>query len=69
MWIAMAFMMLLFWAVFAAVVVAVLLSNRGANSPGEAAPSNAAPVLDERFSRGGIDVDDDTRGRDLLGQR
>jgi putative membrane protein len=69
-WLAMGLMMLAFWGVIAALVVVVVRSSGWrARAPGEAAEQprdDALRILDERFARGEIDVDEYTRRRDVL---
>ena len=67
-WIAMAFVMLVFWAIVVAAIVALVRSNQGPGQ-GHAAVGRAddpARILDERFARGEIDADDYKQRRDLL---
>jgi len=58
-WVAMAFVMVVFWG---AVVTAIVFAVRGWHnqSTGPAAPttSDAQRILDERFARGEIDEDE-----------
>ncbi len=65
-WIMMALMMLLFWTAIAGVLVVVLRSHRDAPSRDNRATNSAAQILDERFARGDIDVDEYTRRREVL---
>ncbi len=69
-WLVMGFMMLAFWGLIAGLVVYVIRSSghRFAGQPrAVASPEDqAVRILDERFARGEIDVEDDTRRRDLL---
>ena len=67
-WIAMAFVMLVFWAIVVAAIVALVRSNQGPGQ-GHAAVGRAddpARILDERFARGEIDADEYKQRRDLL---
>jgi putative membrane protein len=67
-WIAMAFVMLVFWALVVAAIIALVRSNQGrerdrspvgrADDPGR--------ILDERFARGEIDADEYKQRRDVL---
>jgi putative membrane protein len=66
-WIAMAFVMVVFWG---AVVTAIVFAVRGwhnqpTGSPGPTT-SDAQRILDERFARGEIDADEYQHRRDLL---
>ena len=66
-WIAMAFVMVVFWG---AVVAVIVFAVRGWHnqSAGPSAPtgSDALRILDERFARGEIDADEYQRRRDIL---
>ncbi len=64
-WIAMAFMMVVFWGV---VVTAIVLLVRGFRTQDDGAPTtrDAVRILDERFARGEIDADEYRQRRDLL---
>ena len=63
-WIAMAFVMVVFWG---AVVTAIVFAVRGWNHQPTAPTSNDAQrILDERFARGEIEADEYQRRRDLL---
>ena len=68
-WVVMILLMLVFWAllVFGAVLAYRALTDRSSTGS-RATPSkgNAQEVLEERFARGEIDVDEYTRRRDLL---
>ena len=68
-WIAMALMMLAFWAIVAALVIAVMrsLARTRSEAPVEAVPhSGGVQILDERFARGEIDAEEYQQRRDLL---
>lgn len=73
-WVAMGFMMLVFWGVIAAVVVYAVRSS-GNRSEQHPLPSPPAPgdqaqrILDERFARGEIDAEEYSQRRDLLRSR
>lgn len=66
-WIAMALMMAIFWSLVVFGIVAIFRSDGSAlpraQQPGEASPLQ---MLDERFARGEIDVDEYHARRDLL---
>ncbi len=66
-WIAMAFVMVVFWGV---VVTAIVFAVRGGQhqptGPAATTTSDAQRILDERFARGEIDVDEYQRRRDVL---
>jgi putative membrane protein len=72
-WLAMGLMMVAFWGLMAALVVYVLRSSgrhvqceqRTETHPGD----QALGILDERFARGDIDVEEYTRRRELLRAR
>ena len=66
-WIAMAFVMVVFWgAVVTAIVFAVRASQHQPTAPGTSTSNDAQRILDERFARGEIDVDEYQRRRDVL---
>lgn len=69
-WIAMGFMMLVFWSIVAVVVVYVVrnLGHRHDHIGGAAGtpPDSAMRILDERFARGEIDAEEYNHRRDLL---
>ena len=74
-WIAMGFMMVLFWGVIAAVVY-LLVRPPGRNEQAPPLPpapppseDRAAGILDERFARGEIDEQEYRTRRDLLQTR
>lgn len=69
-WLAMGFMMVLFWGFIAAIVVFLVRSSAPRpddrltrDSPAE---SSALRILHERFARGEIDTEEYTKRRDLL---
>ena len=71
-WIAMGFMMLLFWGVIAAVVfLLVRPPGRRVEPPAPKPPSEdeATRILDQRFARGEIDEQEYRAKRDLLRAR
>ena len=71
-WIAMGFMMLLFWGVIAAVVfLLVRPPGRREERPAPKPPSEdeATRILDQRFARGEIDEQEYRARRDLLRSR
>lgn len=69
-WIAVAFLMLVFWAVVVGAIVAVVRSDRTRRGGEGQPPANDAErILAERFARGEIDDDEYTRRRDLLRAR
>jgi len=71
-WIAMAGMMLLVWALIAALVIYVVRSIRSPASPPTSSPTaevSARAILDERFARGEIDADEYSPRRDVLARR
>jgi putative membrane protein len=72
-WVFMALMMVIFFALIAAVLVALIRPGgwRGTDTaPQTAAPSDdALRILDERFARGEIDADDYAKRRELLRSR
>lgn len=68
-WVGMALMMIVFWGAVAALVVYVVRASgrRDDGAPaGAGGPADAARVLDERFARGDIDVEEYTTRRDAL---
>ena len=72
-WLAMAFMMLAFWGLLAALVVYLIRSSghhptdqTRMDTPTE---DQALRILDERFARGDIDVEEYTQRRDVLRAR
>ena len=62
-WLAMGFMMLIFWAVIIAGVVWVA---RGRNQAPAPDANRARRILDERFARGEIDADEYRQRREHL---
>ena len=67
-WLAMSLMMLLFWALIVAGVVALIRTSR--REPRNTSGSDEAQrLLDERFARGEIDEDDYRHRRELLTRR
>jgi putative membrane protein len=72
-WLAMGFMMLVFWAIIAAVVI-VAVRSWGYRSEGQSAGAtrsddDALRILDTRFARGEIDAEEYSSRRDLLRKR
>jgi putative membrane protein len=67
-WIAMALMMLAFWALVVALVVYVFrsLTRTRPEAPRPLDQRDGMRILDERFARGEIDADEYTQRRDLL---
>jgi putative membrane protein len=66
-WIAMAFVMLVFWTIVVAAIIALVRSNQGRGHDhivGRA--DDPERILAERFARGEIDADDYKQRRDLL---
>jgi putative membrane protein len=72
-WVAMAFMMLVFWGAFAAVVIVAIRSwshhAQGSAPSVTSSEDDALRVLDTRFARGDIDAEEYTSRRDLLRKR
>lgn len=71
LWIVMIVAMLIFFAILAWAVVSVIrqrdVHRRGEpQSPSGTGSSDALRILDERFARGEIEVDEYTKRRDLL---
>ena len=66
-WLAMAFVMVVFWTIVVAAIIALVRTDRG-RGPGEIGrrTDDALRILDERFARGEIDADEYTKRRDLL---
>lgn len=64
-WIMMTVTVVAFWALVAAVVVALVRSTRG-DAPRYERRKDALELLDERFARGEIDEDDYRDRRELL---
>jgi putative membrane protein len=69
-WLAMSFMMVVFWGLVIALVVAVVRSahsDRGSqHGPADTIAQRADEVLAERFARGEIDEDEYTHRRTVL---
>jgi putative membrane protein len=69
----MAIMMVMFFAVVAAVLYALLRPRNqagdAATSRGAAGADDALRLLDERFAQGDIEAEDYTKRRDLLRSR
>jgi putative membrane protein len=66
-WVAMAFVMIVFWgAVVAAIVFAVRATHNAPTGPAAPPGPDALRILDERFARGEIEADEYQRRRDLL---
>ncbi len=65
-WLMMSAMMLAFWGLLVFGAVAVYRSLRGTDQRTGGGRSDAERVLDERFARGEIDVDEYTQRRELL---
>ena len=66
-WIAMAFVMLVFWTVVVAAIVALVRSSRGRGHDRVVGRTDDAErILAERFARGEIDADDYKQRRELL---
>ena len=66
-WIAMALVMLVFWTLVAAAIIALVRSDHGRGQDhvvGRA--DDPERILAERFARGEIDADDFKQRRDLL---
>ncbi len=72
-WLAMGFMMVLFWGAIVAVIIVAIRSygHRPEGSPtsGAGTEDDALRVLDARFARGEIDAEEYTSRRDLLRKR
>ena len=70
-WLAMGVMMLLFWGLIIAGVIALVRYLGGTREGGRLGSrserARAEDVLAERFARGEIDEDESTRRRELLG--
>ncbi len=66
-WIALAFVMVVFWGVVVtAIVYAVRATRHGPTGPVAPTTSDARRILDERFARGEIDAEEYQRRRELL---
>jgi putative membrane protein len=68
-WLATSLVMLLFWGLIIAGVIAVVRSWRPGSHDGRGGSSDALRLLDERFARGEIDEDEYRKRRDLLAGR
>jgi putative membrane protein len=68
-WLAMSLVMLLFWGLIIAAVIAVIRSWRPGPREGRGGSSDALRLLDERFARGEIDEEEYRKRRDLLAGR
>ncbi len=68
-WVAMAFVMLVFWGIIAVAVVAVVRSGSLHHHRDGQVGNDPERILAERFARGEIDADEYTRRRDLLRSR
>ena len=71
LWIVMIVAMLVFFAILAWAVVSIIRqrdghSGGGGQGPSGTSGSDALRILDERFARGEIDVDEYTNRRDLI---
>ncbi len=70
LWIVMVVAMLVFFGILAWAVVSIIRQRdahaSGRSQPPPGAGSDPLRILDERFARGEIEVDDYTRRRDLL---
>ena len=67
-WIAMAFVMLVFWTIVVTAIIALVRSDHG-RRPGHAIydrPDHPEHILAQRFARGEIDADEYKQRRDLL---
>jgi len=66
-WIAMAFVMLVFWAVVVAAIIALVRSDHSRGQDRAAGRSDDPErILAERFARGEIDADEFKQRRDIL---
>ncbi len=72
-WLVMSVLLLLFWGLVIAAIIALVRYLGGtrqdgppASSPADRGRLNAEELLDERFARGEIDQDEYTRRRQLL---
>lgn len=65
-WLAMSFVMLLFWALVVGVIIWVA---RGHNRIAQPPQNQARQILDERYARGEIDDDEYKQRRDQLAGR
>ena len=65
-WVAMGFMMVVFWGVVVALIVYAVRAGHHPTTLAAPPANDAARILDERFARGEIDADEYQRRRDLL---
>lgn len=67
-WLLMALAMLAFWSILLAGIVLIVKSTRSNSAHDTTAhePDDGLRVLDERFARGEIDVEEYTRRREVL---
>ena len=69
-WVVMSLVMLAFWSILIAAIVVIVKAwhGDGATKPGGPAqePEDGLRVLDERFARGEIDVEEYTQRREVL---
>jgi putative membrane protein len=68
-WMAMGVMMLLFWGLIIAAVIAIVRSWRPGTRESLGGNGDALRLLDERLARGDIDEEDYRKRRDLLVRR
>ncbi len=69
-WIAMAFVMLVFWTIVVAAVIALIRSDHGrVQDRGAGRVDDPERILAERFARGEIDADEYQQRRDVLRAR
>ncbi len=67
-WVLMAVVMVVFWGGLIAALLTVL-RHRGSDTGFGAPPSNAVRILEERFARGEMDVDEFQQRRAQLRER
>lgn len=67
-WVAMSVMMVIFWAVLVVGAIAVFRALRH-QDPEVGRTTDALRLLDERFARGEIDVEEYTERREVLRER
>ena len=66
-WIAMALVMLVFWTIVVAAIIALVRASQGGGPQHHVGRSgDAEHILAERFARGEIDADEYKQRRDLL---
>ena len=66
-WIAMAFVMLVFWTVVVGAIIALVRSDHGRRQDHSAGGvGDSERILAERFARGKIDADEYRQRRDVL---